>query len=103
MNCTALSAANLYGSNQDGNTNLVHIGDGVFYNCTSLGQIYLPNQLDPANISAMKYLLYGCTGLKTLGLSLNGGDLTYTNVTGCSNLLRVEVPNRDTKYASAVL
>lgn len=98
MNCTALSAANLYGSNQDGNTNLVHIGDGVFYNCTSLGQIYLPNQLDPANISAMKYLLYGCTGLKTLGLSLNGGDLTYTNVTGCSNLLRVEVPNRDTKF-----
>ena len=98
MNCTSLSAANLYGSNQDGNANLVHIGDGLFYNCSSLGQLYLPNQLDPANVSAMKYLLYGCTNLKTLGLSINGGNLTYTNVTGCSNLLRVEVPNRDTKF-----
>lgn len=100
MNCRNLSSANLYGSNQDGNTSLQYLGDGVFYNCTALQRIYLPNRLE--NIDDVKYLFYDCSNLTELGLSINAGTkdqiFKHTNVTGCGSLMLVTVPNRTQKF-----
>ncbi len=107
MNCKNLAAANLYGSEGDGNTSLKYIGDGAFYNCTSLTQISLPDRLE--NIDTVNYLFYDCTYLNFLGLPLlpGGSNLTgdssdktfnYNNVTGCSGLMTVTVPNRELKF-----
>lgn len=100
MNCTSMTAANVYGSNGDGNTSLKNIGDGVFYNCSSLKEISLPNRME--NVDEVNYLFYDCTNLDYLGLSLLPGvtDKTFNanNVTGCSSLMMVNVPNREMKF-----
>lgn len=92
MNCTSLSAANLYGPNRDGNALLATLGNGAFYNCTSLGEISLPNNL--TGISDAQYLFYGCSNLTYLGMPNQPGEFKANNVTGCSKLLTVKVPNR---------
>lgn len=100
MNCTAMTAANIYGSEGDGNTSLKNIGDGVFYNCSALQEISLPNRVE--NIDEVNYLFYDCTSLNYLGLSLLPGnkDKTFNanNVTGASSLMMVNVPNREMKF-----
>lgn len=107
MNCSNLSAANLYGSQGDGNTSLKYIGDGAFYNCISLTQMSLPNRLE--NIDTVNYLFYDCVYLNYLGMPLLPGGsnktgdtsdktFNYNNVTGCSGLMTVSVPNRELKF-----
>ncbi len=99
-NDTALSAVNIYGTNSDGNTSLETLGDGVFYGCTALGQMYLPRKL--SNIDTVNYLFYDCSSLNYLSFPISSGtsDKTFNanNVTGCSGLLTVSVPNRDLKF-----
>lgn len=92
MNCISLSAANLYGPNRDGNALLATLGNGAFYNCTSLGEISLPNNL--TGISDAQYLFYGCSNLTYLGMPNQPGEFKANNVTGCSKLLTVKVPNK---------
>lgn len=99
MNCTSLSAVNLYGSEGDGNTSLQYLGDGVFYNCSALTGISLPNILK--NVDEVDYLFYDCSSLSYLGLPVNvEGDKTFnaSNVTGCSGLVTVHVPNREMTF-----
>ncbi len=102
MSCTNMSAVNLYGFTvQDGITSLQKLGDGVFYNCSSLERVYLPNFLQ--NQSEMKYVFKDCVLLKELRLSetsgtANNGEFDYTNVRGCYSLNKVTVPSRTTKF-----
>lgn len=93
MECTALSAANLYGHNSDtpGNTSLTRMGNGAFYNCSSLRNMYLP--LDLGAVSDAEYWFFGCSALVDLTLPDEPGNFKASNVTGCYNLLKVTVPD----------
>lgn len=98
-NCTNLSAANLYGVNSDGNTSLQQIGDGLFYNCTALKQISLPDNLTSMN--TMKDVFNNCSSLDYICLSKNaatGDTINHTNFTGCSSLVTVKVPSKNLKF-----
>ena len=109
-NDTSMTAANLYGLDQDGNTNLTKVGDGLFLNCSNLQVLHLANNV--ANIDYVEYLLYDCSSLYELYLPDNVGGISSVeplsgsahigvfaanNVTGCSGLMTVKVPNNATK------
>ena len=101
MGDRVMSAVNLYGSKQDGNTALNALGDGVFYECEALTAVHLPNAL--SNQDTMEFVFKYCTSLSELTLSrnpgtANNGEFQHTNVTGCYSLKLVTVPGRNTTF-----
>lgn len=104
-NDSGLVSANLYGIEQDGNTSLTKLGDGLFMNCTSLEVLHIADGVN--NIDSVEYMLYDCISLYELYLPNNGGGIVYlpplsgnshsgvfaaNNVTGCNNLRTVKIP-----------
>lgn len=93
-----LSAVNLYGLAQDGNTSLKQIGNGAFSMCKSLQVVHIADGMN--NIGTVEYLFYGCESLQELYLPDNApSEVVFhaNNVTGCSSLRTVKIANDNIK------
>lgn len=95
--CTNLTAININGVNSDGNTSLTTIGNGLFYNCSSLGQVVFPERV--SNISQAEFTCYNCQAMTYLGLPGSAtGILKANNVKGCNLLDTVKCTSRTLEF-----
>lgn len=106
MNCVSMSAANLYGHDITdeegelipawGNTRLTGMGNGAFYGCARLRYVYLPRNL---SVEGAEKWFYGCSSMLQLSLpEVASGTFKANNVTGCSGLTIVTVPNNNMQF-----
>lgn len=98
-NCTNLQNVYLDGMNEDGNTNLTQIGNGLFYNCSSLQKVVFPIRL--ANIDDVQFTFFKCRSLTDLTLPNysypTGSVFKANNVLGCYSLKNVTVLSTELK------
>ncbi len=95
--CTNLSAINIYGLNNDGNTSLTTIGNGLFYNCRALDQVVFPDRV--SNMAEVEYTCYNCQAMTSLGLPKEAsGVFKANNVKGCQQLQTVRCVSNNLSF-----
>ena len=73
----------------DKDSQLTDIYNGAFYNCTSLGEVILPNTVTTVGYAAFQ----GCTSLKKLIFSDAMKTVWDYTCSGCTSLQTVHLPN----------
>ncbi len=73
------------------------IGDGAFFQCSSLSSITIPNSVT----SIGEWAFYKCTGLTSITIPNSVTSIGYSAFYGCSGLTSIEIPNSVTSIGGS--
>ena len=75
----------------------VRIGDEMFYTCSKLSKIVLPNNILEIGESAF----YGCSSLKNIDIPDKVTEIGYSAFYGCSSLKNIDIPDKVTEIGDS--